>query len=61
MTTHAETVLAALRAQREQYPDRVRNTVVPLIESGHVTQSDAARALGVSRPTLRKWLACDES
>jgi DNA-binding protein Fis len=56
MAADVEMALAALRREREVYPTRVREIVGALIAAGEVTQRDAAAMLGVSRPTLRKWL-----
>ena len=52
----AEEVLTALRVERLSYAERVGEVTRRLVGAGLVTRQDAARLLGVSRPTLRRWM-----
>ncbi len=41
---------------RPPYPEEFRRDAVELVRSGRRSLADAAKSLGVSEPTLRKWV-----
>lgn len=58
MTLPAESRERLLLALRRTDPDGFRREVRPVL-AAHGSVVDAARALGVSEATLRRWLADD--
>lgn len=58
MTLPAESRERLLLALRKADPDAFRREIRPVL-AAHGGVTDAARALGVARETLRRWLADD--